>query len=301
MLLMPTDRLRLGPFFLLLTAIAGCRAQQSSDIATANDAQPSEPATNLTAAVPAPAGLDRAGLLNAVRSAADASATGVDDAQAQRKLDGRQFEVRVRFGCAGPQESLKTATLGWSFDERTRTLRLKVTPTISADQEEISALAPEGTEAVEGFWIPRPWILGTACPVDAAPKPAPPLEGASAQSERTPAVTAPDADQQDRQPAAVRGRIGIAEFFGEDDARTGRRGQRPYESTKVLDKDQMVGRQGFNLVLSGRLRALPGRKVIHCIVAGRDSPPNCVVSAHFDQVWIEHPDGGETIAQWSRN
>jgi hypothetical protein len=59
-----------------------------------------------------------------------------------------------------------------------------------------------------------------------------------------------------------------------------------------------VGAVGFTLVLSGRLKALPDRRVILCSARGPDSPPECVVSAEFDRVWIEHPATKEVVAQW---
>ena len=73
---------------------------------------------------------------------------------------------------------------------------------------------------------------------------------------------------------------------------------RPYEAVKTLDADQPTGAQGFNLVLSGRLKQLPDKGVIACVAKGADSPPECIVSVDFDRVWIETPADREIIAEW---
>ena len=93
-------------------------------------------------------------------------------------------------------------------------------------------------------------------------------------------------------------RIGIAQYFTKDDPRTRRRDSRPYEANHTLDEGKAISSQGYNLVLAGRLRALPGRGVIHCSARGPDSPPECIISAEFLRVWIEQPDTREVIAQW---
>jgi hypothetical protein len=73
---------------------------------------------------------------------------------------------------------------------------------------------------------------------------------------------------------------------------------RPYEARHPLPEGKAISSQGYNLVLAGRLRALPGSGVIHCSAVGADSPPECVVSAEFLRVWIEQPETREIIAQW---
>ena len=73
----------------------------------------------------------------------------------------------------------------------------------------------------------------------------------------------------------------------------------PYEAVKKLDDGAVVGNKGFDLVLSGRLRALAGGRVIRCVVEGPDAPPACIVSASFDHVWIEDAASKDRIADWS--
>lgn len=238
--------------------------------------------------------LDRAGLLAAVAQAASLSASGTPQAIAQRRLDGRPFEVRIRFGCKGPSLDLDETWLGWAYEAKQRRLRVRARPTISADEPLVATLKAGDFEAVEGFWIPRPWLLQAACPAAAAVQADQQAEQQDKQTGR--AVVSPAASPAEPVPRSPR--VGIAQFFTDADPRTGRRRNRPFESIKVLEEGQPPGSQGYTLVLSGRLRALPGTGVIACASAGPDSPPECIVSADFDQVWIETPDTGEIVAQW---
>jgi hypothetical protein len=247
---------------------------------------------NLPSMVPVPEpALDRTALLGAVTRAASAQAAGADDTQAQRPLDGRQFEVRIRFGCRGPSKDLKNEWLGWAFDAEQRTLRLRAAPTIASDDPLVQGMAGETEfEAVEGFWIPRPWLLEPVCPANAAIKAAPPSAQSQAQ-DRQP--EAPVTEPSPKWP-----RVGIAHFYTAADPRTGRRDNRPYESVTTLPAADTLGSQGFNLVLRGRLRAIQGRKVVHCVSSSAESPPDCIVSADIDQVAIERPETRTAVAEW---
>lgn len=248
---------------------------------------------NLSVPRPEPA-LDRAGILAAVAQAASASAAGVDGAAAQKGLDGRQFEFRIRFGCMGPSNNLRDASLGWSLDSETQTLRVRARPTVSADDRLVLELAGGKFEAVEGFWVPRPWLLQSLCPAAAAVK----APEAPSEADALPPAKGAAARPDEPDPSTVWPRVGIAQFFDETESRTGRRSMRAYEAVKTLEPDQPIGSQGFNLVLAGRLKALPGRGVIACASKNADSPPDCIVSADFDRVWIERPDTREIIAEW---
>ncbi len=73
---------------------------------------------------------------------------------------------------------------------------------------------------------------------------------------------------------------------------------RPYEAVKTLDAKTPIGSQGFNLVLSGRLKALADKRVIACAAKGSDSPPECVISVDFDGVRMERPGTRDVIAEW---
>ena len=276
---------RIRPLILALLAGAMAACGQQQAVPENNAAE--EAAANRVA-VPAPQPvIDRAALLAAIAQAASAAAAGQGIPPALQRLDGREFELRIRFGCSGASTALPGESLGWSFDPDKRTLRVRARPTISREEPLIAALAGEEHETVEGFWIPRPWLIQPLCPA-----------GAAVQA---PAATEDDgADDGDEAspPAATAPRIGIAQFFTSSDARTRRRAMRPYEAVKTMAEGAPISSQGFDLVLSGRLRALPGRGVIACSARNADSPPECIVSAQFQHVWIEQPDTGETIADW---
>lgn len=302
------------PFSTILLAaacatVSACQPAGDDDAANEPDAA-NEAMFNLPA-VPLPEPpMDRAALLTAVARAASATASGADDAADQRSLDGKRFELSIRFGCRGPAPDLREAVFGWTFNREDRTLRLRATPTISGESELIKQIAGEDFEAVEGFWVPRPWLLEPVCPAAAAVRPAPQAapsepesepesepQAAAADREQSPAPV--DDEQESQAPPPARPRVGIAQFFRDTDPRTGRRDMRPYETLKTLEPNQSLGSQGFNLVLSGRLRAIPGKGVIACVPLGSDRPPECVVSADFDRVRMERPDNREVLAEWT--
>lgn len=236
--------------------------------------------------------LDRAGLLRAVAQAASDFAAGADDSQRQRTLDGRRFEVALRFGCAGGQAS--EATRLWSFDAPERVLRIRIEPELTASSPELSELGLEDFEAIEGFWIRRPWLLEPACPATR-----------TGSSETQSDSTAESEAEEDRsvpaeepQAASAGPRLGIAQFYTEEDSRALRRESRAYQATRKLAADEQPSEEGYDLVLSGRLARMSDGRVIAC--AGRDPerPPTCVVSVTFDGVALRRPDG-ELVAEWS--
>lgn len=278
--------------------IASCGPRTENENGVANSAEPVT--ENLSSLVPVPEpALDRSGLLAAVAQAASAKAAGTNDAQAQRALDGRQFEVRIRFGCKGPSPTLAEDWLGWSFGNEGKTLRVRAAPTVAADDPLVRKIVGNAEfEAIEGFWIPRPWLLQAVCPADQILVPADRPAADSAPKEE-PQEEVPSAEPAPSEPVPKWPRIGLAEFYLQSDSRTGRRDNRAYQAVKTLVEQARVGATGFNLVLSGRLQALPGRKVIQCVAANPESPPECLVSGDFDQVWIENPETKEIIAQWS--
>lgn len=160
-------------------------------------------------------------------------------------------------------------------------MRVRAAPDLTRDNPRIAAIGGESIEAVEGFWMRRPWLLNSGCPV-------------------TPQLPAAAAVRQQGEPDVSDQRVGIAQFFTATDPRTARRDGRPYEATKVLDEGAQPSRQGYDLVLAGRLKKLASGRVIVCRTSGVETPPECVVSAQFDRVRIDTPDGKTTLAEWSR-
>jgi hypothetical protein len=274
---------------ILAAALLGCREQPAGDQPNKLD---NTVAPRPTLPRPSPP-IDRAALLGAVARAASAAAAGADAPDEVRNLDGRQFTLAIRFGCSGPATSSERKWLRWSHDADSRTIRLYARPTISSDEPLLGRLGEQEFEAVEGFWIPRPWLLEPACPATAAIR----------QAEEDAAE--PDSEQHDKaepepepEPAPSWPRIGIAQYFTSADSRTGRRDSRAYEARHMLAEGEAIPSTGFNLVLSGRLRAIAGRQVIECAASNADSPPECIISAEFQRASIEKPDTGEVIAEW---
>lgn len=277
--------------------VTGCREARHDDSVANAANNESKRALPLPIAEPP---LDRKQLLLAVLQAASASALGQDDSKQQRALDGARFEVRLRFGCP-VYERLGSGSGSFDvrFDEEKRTLRVSTAPDITLDDPRIAELSGSEVEAAEGFWLPHPWLLTEGCP------PAPPQAAVEAQdveaenkaaranqsANRAQVVAAPPASGPAQQ-------IGIAQFFTEADSRTTRREQRPYAVTKGLAEGEQPSAQGYNLVLSGRLRPAQG-KVINCRSTAPDRPPDCVVSAQFDRVFIERPDTKEVLGEWT--
>ena len=274
---------------------AGCDRQPASNAAQNAPAE-ELPLPRLPAADPP---LDRAALLLAVASAASAVALGKADAMAQRELDGDRFELRIRFGCPGVTPVAEQGSFNARFDAANRTLRLRAAPDLRIDDPWITTLAGDTAEAVEGFWLRRPWLLDSGCPANAASS-SQAGQSPTPRSNEAETAKAASAGRDEPPPAIASGpRIGIAQFFTDMDARTGRRGDRAYEATKVLAAGEHPSSQGYDLVLSGRLARLPDGRVIACRARSADVPPDCIVSVDIDRVRIDRPDTSGVLAEWS--
>ena len=138
----------------------------------------------------------------------------------------------IRFGCTGDVNAPKAFSV--AFDEADRTLRIRAAPNLTRDDPAVAAIAGDAVEAVEGFWLPRPWLLADGCPALPSPSQLAPAD-AEAAADTPPAAVAPAATQ----------RIGIARFFTKTDFRTGRRDQRPYEAVSVLAADKQPSAEGL--------------------------------------------------------
>lgn len=262
---------------MLLCTVAACSRQEPTPAPEATRPVAAPPTVQLTEPP-----LDRRQLLSALAEAASAAATGTEDADQQRRLDGKPFALRIRFGCAG--EGSVGETRGWNFDEGKRVLRIRVSPDIADPAEDLRAFAGEGFESAEGFWLRQPWLLTAACPkLSQAPAEGGPRTGDSPKAAGVPASP----------------RFGIVQFHVPGEARTHRRDGRSFEVTKPLGSDETPSGEGYDLVLSGRLQRLAAGRVIACRVVRLDAPPACVASVRFDHVSIEDPRDNTVIAEWS--
>lgn len=285
----------------LALASAACR-QQGQDAPAANETANAVSPVDGLAVADTP--LDRAALLMAAARAASAAALGQPDADQRRLLDGKRFEVRIRFGCpTGPQPTASDATFAVKFDEVDRMLRVRAAPDLRIGDPRIAAIGGDTVEAVEGFWLHRPWLLAEGCPPAPSPAPSPaasPTTDTEAGVEVAAAISPGQEPKVPSPPSPPNETVGIAEFFTMAHSRTARRDGRAYEAVKELGGVQRPSQIGYNLVLSGRLRQLPLGQVIACVAAGPDAPPDCVISAQFDRVRIESPGSREILAEWSR-
>lgn len=259
----------------------------------AQDDQVPEPAASSPAlpALPvAEAPMDRRDLLLAAIHAASAAAAGVSDTQAQRQLDGKRFELRLRFGCPdGParEDAGRRAT----FDEEGRLVQLEAASEISTATPLVEYLNDGSFEAAEGFWISHPWILEPACP--AVPAGAMPSASPAGPPARTSATAAPSLPS----PAEPVRQVGIVQLFTASDTRTHRRDNRAYQVTERLPENEHPSPSGYDVVIEGRLQALPDGRVIVCR-ANIGRAPSCLISARLEQVAIVRADTEATLAEW---
>lgn len=227
--------------------------------------------------------MDRRALIMAIYEAASARAAGRPDAEAQRALSGKRFEIRQRFGCPGDVPGRHT----WTLDEDERVLRLRIEPDVTGSTPLVGQLGLGDAEKVLGFWIDRPWLLDAACP---APAPTPTSSG----------IPKPSASDGAEPPAgpSLAPRFAVAQAFSAQDARTHLGGGSPLDATVRMADGEEPSRVGYDLVLSGRLERSGKGPVVLCGQTRRDAPPACIVSVEFDRVAVSKPDG-EVIAEWT--
>ena len=152
-------------------------------------------------------------------------------------------------------------------------------------------------EAIEGFWIRRPWLLEAACPAaPARPEPSDASSPSIDEDESVPALEEREEGDQSLSPPIQR--IGIAHFYTANDSRTLRREHRAYQATRKLAADEEPSSDGYDLVLSGRLSRMPDGRIIVCAGRNPSRPPTCIVSVTFDRVALRRPDGA-LVAEWS--
>jgi len=223
-------------------------------------------------AKPATAPLDRAALIAAAQRAAGAYAAGAKDTGAD--MVGRRFALRLPFGCSGPALDPGPAQAYYQVDPTEGTVRLVARPAVWTDLPLLRAApGPANTESVEGFWIPRPWLIETRCPErrQVAPPATP-----------TP-VEAPS--------------LGLAMFHAADAPRAARRGDRPYEQVLKPGPETAAQARSYVLVLEGRLTGFPDGAAIHCWSESVDHRPTCLYGVTLDRVAFESGDGA-VLADW---
>lgn len=225
-----------------------------------------------------PAVLDRRELLSAVDQAASDYAAGAAPA-ATDPLVGRQFDIRLAFGCDGaetpPADGAGDGLARWSWGPERETIRLSLTPGDWVRSALIAGAGQDQWEAVEGFWVSRPWMTADGCPSVRA----------------DPLASGP--------PAPSPPTVGLAAVFETDGSRLGRRNGRAY--THVIrqagDAPLVALDAGYRVRLQGRIAAFPGGRAIRCRAANSSQRPVCVAAVQLDRVAFETPTG-EVLSEW---
>lgn len=243
------------------------------------DAEPVAADPEPTPIVSVPTTLTRAALLAATSRAAAAYAAG-DRMEGEDPLVGRRFALRVPFGCNGPQptaaESAGDGLARWSWGPESQTIQLTLTPGDWLNTALISGAAGSDWEAVEGFWIPRPWLTAGDCSTVRAD----PLQsGDGAPSPQT---------------------VGLAAVFTKEDSRVGRRNGRAYAFTIRPTGDTPLAAPvgGYRLVLEGRLSSFPDGRAIRCRASSPDQRPVCIAAIRLDRVAFTNADSSILLSEW---
>jgi hypothetical protein len=188
-------------------------------------------------------------------------------------LIGREFAVRVPFGCSGPAGPSSGAQAYYEIDPEGRTLRIVARPI-----DWTAAVAPRGdapkSEGVEGFWLSRPWSHSENCP--------------TARAAPTSAAATPPSVET----------LGLATFRTDESSRIGRRAGRPYEFVKKLGEDDAlpVG-EAYRLVLEGVVTGLPDGRAARCWSESADHRPICLYAVEFSRIALERQNG-ELLTEW---
>ena len=219
-----------------------------------------------------PSVLSRVDLLKLAAAGADAAA-GVPQSDEQlARLEKRRFEIRLPFGCNGPDQSdqPQVSGNGWRYDEPSSSLRIYISPVVWTGEDWTPPAFPQKVETVEGFWIERPWSSSEVCPRDVS------ATGATA-TENT---------------------VAVGQIFTTESSRSGRRNNQPYNAVIPTPKDELDVSRGLLIRLRGRLAGAAVNSA-HCRTPlSPKVRPVCLVQVSIDEVAVENAATGETLATW---
>lgn len=243
------------------------------------EAPPPAPPAAVPATLPALpealAPLGRAEIIEAAAAAASAHAAGQPPPPGHADLVGRRFVLRLPFGCQGPVGAASSAPMRAEFDPASSTLRLHARAEVwTAERWVRSIVGARDVEAIDGFWVDRPWIRSDACPEARSPLDAAGLVTPSPQT------------------------LALAELFEAGSSRVLRRDGRPYEAIKKVTAAEVAERRGFNLVLEGDIADAAEGRPIGCLSESPDQRPVCLVAVRLDRVALEDRRSKEVYAQW---
>lgn len=224
-----------------------------------------------------PGPLTQGELIAAAADAASAYGLGRPSPKSTAELVGRRFEVRIPFGCGGGAQASTIEPAGTEVDPKRGTVKLSAKPQVWTDQGWAKEIVGPGEyEAIEGFWIPRPWLNAEQCP--------------SAPSDGVDHVDGSDSRQS----------LGLVTLFEPGASRTLQRGARPYEFVLKAPEGNVSPAPGeFRLVIGGRVTGFADGRAIRCWSASIDQRPTCLVGVEIDHVAFLNPVTGETVADWA--
>ncbi|MFE9085186.1 hypothetical protein ACQKKG_13135 [Brevundimonas sp. NPDC003935] len=272
-----------------------------------------EPAAAPPAPSPAPtvvidSTLNRAAFLAALTEAGSALAEGRDRDAA---LSGRTVSVRLPFGCGGMIRDAGSAVPGLPRLIRNPDggLTLTVTPEDLKARVLASGAGPaleaglDQWEAVEGFWIARPWSGLDACPATATATPvvAPAMQPDAAKVE---AEASKSAKPGETPPPPVvvppERTAGLAAVIEADGSRLGRRQGQAYAHVIRGEKGAAAtpAPGGYALRLEGRLTTFADGKAVKCAQKDAESRPVCVAALRLDRLAFEDGATGALLSEW---
>jgi len=294
-----TDRRLLIALIATGLAHAGCerRPEKPPEPAQPAPAPPTaETAPTRLPTLPPPA-LGRSEVLLALDAASSAYAAG--QPETAENLAGRRFAIRQAFGCPGSPwsgDGGDEGRAGWKWNAKKTVIELSLRP---ADWTEAPIMGGDNHwEAVEGFWLVRPWLRAEGCPAAA-----PAAEGAEKPAEAAKAAEKPAASaaagpaKAPAAPAPSPQTAGVAAVFEHGGSRVGRRNGKAFSFTIRGDPAPEPPPAGYRQVLEGRFVAFPDGNAIRCQAASPDRRPLCVVAAEIDRIAFEDAEG-KVLSEW---
>jgi len=218
--------------------------------------------------------LNRGGIIALADRAADAFASGAPLPKAVVEAADRRFEVSLPFGCSGASGGSSRHPFQWQYDEEAGTLRIRVEPSTWLPRD-WNLAAGSGGEAIEGFWVTRPWSSSDSCP---------PTSGHAAAIGAEP-VTLPGQT------------LAMAQFFTSGEGHE----TRPFELVRRVAAEDFDASRGYRIRLTGRVARVPGNGPVQCVQpAGIEQRPICVVAVRINDIRLENSATGEVLATWDQ-
>jgi hypothetical protein len=280
----PRDRkvFYIAPLFLacalaILVGVIILRSPPAAQDEAAHLPGPVAPQPPKSTTTPSLAPLVRADLiLRAQRATAEYAATGKLTSNSD-PLIGRRFSLSMPFGCNGANGVMLNPQTTVSYDAAQGSLTVTAQPSVWTSLPVMQPLLDSGEiEAVEGFWVPRPWTMSETCPLPSNAPPPPIITPATAQT------------------------LGLAQIFGPGSTRTLRHSEHPYSLTLKLDPTNAdLLSHSYHLLLEGTITGYPDGQSLHCWSEAADHQPICIYAVTLERVSFQDAATGKILTSWS--